>query len=163
MALDFLMIRGFTEPKPLEPENSGHLQWGPAFKAVLIAGAILLIVPRVSPWSSLTSFDPAIIGRSLPVGLASGIPVWLIHLVVSVIYGLCVSLVVVRFRSFGAVFAGGVVGLVLYGLNLLVISLIWPQMRGNEAWIIVTHFVFGAIAAGAYRGLLKRSPVPTTL
>jgi hypothetical protein len=157
------MIRGFAPPQLLEPENPGHLQWGAALKAGLIAGAILLIVPRASPWSSITSFDPAIMGRPLAVGFRSWLPVWLTHLLLSVAYGLCISRLVVSLRGFHAVLAGGFIGLILYGLNLLIVSLIWPQMRGNELSVVFTHVVFGLIAAAAYRGLLKRKPAaPTT-
>ena len=157
------MIRGFEPPQSLEPENPGHLQWGAAIKAGLIAGAILLIVPRASPWSSVTSFDPAIMGRALPVGFHSWLPMWLSHLVLSVAYGFCISRLLVWLRGFRAVFVGGGIGLILYGLNLLVVSLIWPQMRGNEVSVVFTHFVFGLIAAGAYQGLLKRKSAPNTI
>src|SRR5262245_26025609 len=116
------MIRGFAPPQPLEPENPGHLQWGAALKAGLIAGAILLIVPRASPWSSVTSFDPSIMGRAIPAGFHSWLAVWLVHLVLSVAYALGISRIIVALRGFRAVLAGGLLGLILYGLNLLIVS-----------------------------------------
>jgi hypothetical protein len=157
--LDFGMIRGFSPPNPLEPENPGHMQWGPALGAGLIAGAVLMIAPRGSPWSSVTFFDPLVVGRNLPAQVTSMIPVWLMHLMVSIIYGFIISRTVVCLRQFRAIFTGGLVGLLLYALNLLVVSILWPHMRGNEASVAFTHIVFGLLAAAAYRGLLKRKPV----
>jgi hypothetical protein len=49
-----------------------------------------------------------------------------------------------------------VVGLVLYLLNFGVVSLCLPGLRGNEVSVIITHVVFGLVAAGVYRGLLRR-------
>ena len=51
----------FESAHPLEPEARGHVQWPAALGAGFIAGAILLIVPRGSPWSSVTFFSPVII------------------------------------------------------------------------------------------------------
>jgi len=54
------------------------------------------------------------------------------------------------------VLTGGAVGLLLYVLNLGAISMWFPAMRGSEVSGSVTHAVCGLIAAGAYRGLLRR-------
>ncbi|SRR6266851_8490899 len=157
------MIRGFESAHPLEPEAKGHIQqWPAAFGAGLIAGAILLIVPRGSPWSSVTFFSPVVMGRALRPGLEMPlVSLWLIHLAVSVLYGLIISRIIAALTQSRAILTGGVIGLVLYVLNLLVISLAWPEMRGNEVSALFTHIVFGLLAAGAYRGLLKRKAVPT--
>src|SRR5438105_5001995 len=89
------MIRGFESAHPLEPEASGHMQWPAAFGAAFIAGTILLIVPRGSPWSSVTFFSPVIMGRALHGTLEMPLLfVWLIHLVVSVVYGAIISRIV---------------------------------------------------------------------
>jgi hypothetical protein len=139
------------------------MQWGPAFWAGFIAGAILLIVPRGSPWSSATFFDPLVMGRGLPPGVTlSLLSVWLIHLVVSITYGLIITRIVAHLTQFRAILTGGLIGLVLYCANLLAVSLWWPQMRGNEVSVVFTHIVFGLVVAGAYRGLLRRKPVPST-
>ena len=157
------MIRGFESAHPLEPETRGHLQWGPALGAGLIAGAILLVVPRGSPWSSVTFFSPVIMGRRLAPGIEMALAsVWLIHLAVSIVYGLVISRIVSALTQTRAVVIGGLIGLALYLGNLLTVSLWWPQMRGNEVSVVFTHFVFGLLAAGAYRGLLKRKSTTAT-
>ena len=151
------MIKGFEEVHLLPAQQHGHIQWTAGFGAGFIAGAILLIVPRGSPWSALTFFSPVIMGRSLPPGLELPLAmVWLIHLGVSMIYGLIISRGVASLTRARAVLIGGTIGLLLYGLNWLAVGLFSPGMRGNEVSVVFTHIVFGLIAAGAYRGLLRR-------
>jgi hypothetical protein len=133
------------------------LQWPAALGAGLIAGLVLLIVPRGNPWSTVTFFVPAVVGRIIPdtwdITLFSSM---LMHLGVSLLYGIIISLVVSGIREMRAVLTGGVMGLVLYLANLGIISFFAPTLRGNEATAIFTHVVFGLIAAAAYRGLLRR-------
>jgi hypothetical protein len=151
------MIKGFEQPHPTEPMDKSHLQGVAAAAAGLIAGVILLLVPHASPWEGLTSFTPAILGRTIP-------PEWnlpvlgvvVLHLALSMLYGFIISLSVKNIRELRAVFTGGVVGLVLYFLNLGAVSLWFPTLHNNEVSVILTHGVFGLVAAGAYRGLLRR-------
>jgi hypothetical protein len=151
------MIKGFESPHPAEPVEKHHLQFAPAVMAGLIAGVILLIIPHASPWERLTSFTPAIVGRVVPPSWGiPGLGIAALHLAVSVIYGFIISLAVIHVRELRAVLVGGVVGLLLYILNYGIVSLWLPALRGNEVPVIITHAVFGLIAAGAYRGLLRR-------
>jgi len=153
------MIKGFQTNHPLEPTGNGRLQWGAAIGAALIAGAVLLVVPRGSPWSSFTFFTPTVMGRSIaPLGLHLGLG-YLIHLSVSILYGVVIATVVARLKKERAVFTGGLMGLAFYLINFGVVSTAWPELRGAEVPVVFTHIVFGLIAAGAYRGLLKRRPL----
>ena len=81
---------------------------------------------------------------------------WGCHLLVAILYGLVISRAVAHLKQGRAVLTGGFFGLLLYGFNLAVFSVFWPRFRGEEASVVLTHIVFGLIAAGAYRGLLKR-------
>lgn len=129
----------------------------PAAVAGLIAGVVMLVLPHASPWAGVTSFNPAIVGREPPA--AWSLPIFgviVLHLVLSLAYGFIISLYVMHFRELRAVFMGGVAGVVLYLLNFAVISFCFPTLRGNEISVLLTHAVFGLIAAGAYRGLLRR-------
>jgi hypothetical protein len=157
------MIKGFEQPQRTEPIEKNHWQAMPAVAAGLIAGVILLIVPHASPWEGLTSFTPAIMGRVPPSTWGGGVfMVVALHLVLSLIYGVIMSFAVMNVREMTAVLTGGAVGLLLYVLNLGAISMWFPAMRGSEVSVIVTHAVFGLIAAGAYRGLLRRKvPAPS--
>ena len=97
----------------------------------------------------------SVVGLGLMLGTAS-----LIHLAVSVLYGLLISRVVAGLKQQRAVFAGGLLGLLLYVVNFGVVSTWWPQLRGSEISVVFAHIVFGLIAAGAYRGLLRRQAEP---
>jgi len=139
-----------------------HLQAIPAIAAGLIAGVILLIVPHASPWESLTPFMPAILGRVVPAAWGvSMLGIIVLHLAISLIYGFIISLAVVNVRELRAVVLGGVIGLALYVVNHGIVAMWLPAMKGNEISVLITHIVFGLIAAGAYRGLLRRR-VPAT-
>ena len=81
-------------------------------------------------------------------------------MVLSVIYGLIISRVVAGLKQTRAIITGGLLGLVLYIINFVLVSLWWPSLRGNEVSVVFTHLVFGLVAAGAYRGLLKRASEP---
>jgi hypothetical protein len=153
------MIKGYESVHLLEPEEPLRFHLGPALGAGFIAGAILLIVPHGSPWSSLTFFSPVIMGRTIPGTIEMPLLlVWALHLAVSLFYGLIISRVVATLRRRRAFFTGALAGLVLYAVNFGVVSALWPWLRGAEFSVVVTHIVFGLITAGAYRGLLKRKP-----
>jgi len=139
-----------------------EFQWPAAVLAGLVAGLVLLIVPSGSPWSRITFFSPVVMGRTVPASDLPLVSTWLIHLFVSVVYGLAISRIAAGFRRGRALLAGAITGLILYGLNLGIVSAFWPDLRGNEVAVAFTHVVFGLISAGAYRGLLKRHAVATS-
>src|ERR1043165_7875765 len=112
------MIRGFEPARRFEPESIGSVQWSAAFASGLIAGLVLLIVPRGSPWASLTFFSRVIMGRALPAGVAMGLPaVWVLHLSLSAVYGMFISLLVAHLSQGRATVTGGLLGILLYLLN----------------------------------------------
>ncbi len=152
-----LMIRRFQPGRLQVPVSEDRLQWGAALGAGFIAGSTLLLVPRGDPWSALTFFSGVILGRNVPP--SAGLPLliaWAVHLLLSVVYGLAIGRIVAGLKQGWAIVAGGAVGLVLYGLNYVVVSVWFPGLRGREVGVAFTHLVFGLIAAGVYRGLLKR-------
>ena len=149
------MIRGFEPLRKEVPADLGF-QPVPALEVGLIAGAILLVVPRGTPWSTLTFFTPAIMGRVLPSQEAMSLPVvWAIHLGISLVYGVFVAATIVRLPRQRAILVGGLVGLVLYAANYGVVSVLYPELRGHELSALLAHIFFGLVAAGAYRALLK--------
>ena len=150
------MIRGYQPRVETEPEGHGRFQWGPALLSGLIAGVILLFAPRANPWSAQTLFSPVVMGRTLQVAYPLA---WLLHLSVSLIYGLIVARVVARLELPKAIMAGAATTVLLYFVNLGIVSGLFPELRGNELSVFVVHLAFGLIAAGAYRGLLKRTVV----
>lgn len=134
-----------------------NFQWLPALEAGFLAGLVLMIVPRGSPWSALTFFAPVVMGRVVPE--TAGIPLILtkaMHLILAIGYGFIISAIVMRITQMRAIIVGAIVGLALYFANWAVIGAAFPEMKGDEITVAFTHMVFGAIAAGAYRGLLWR-------
>ncbi len=143
-----------------QPELNRRLQWGAAFGAGLIPGLVLLLVPHANPWGGPTLFGPIIMGRTVPPAMGLSLPAaWAIHLAISVVYGLLISVVAARLRQERAIIAGGVVGLVLFGINWAVAAAVWPWWQSNLFGVFFTHLVFGLISGGTYRGL-RRNQVP---
>lgn len=135
----------------------GRFQSAPALGAGLIPGVVLLILPHASPWEGLTLFTPAIMGRQVPASWGMNVSgVVVIHLALSLLYGLIISFSVMHVRQLRALLVGGIAGLVLYAINLAIVSLWIPGLHNDEMPVALTHLVFGLVAAGAYRGLLRR-------
>jgi hypothetical protein len=132
------------------------LQWLTAVKAGLATGGVFLVFPLGSPWSAMSFESGAVMGRSLSLH-GSGITIGkiLVHLTLAVAYTFIIATVVKRFQAWRAVVAGGIVGLVLYAVNVAVVSTALPQFRGMEGRVAFTHFAFGLIAAALYKGMAR--------
>lgn len=152
------MIKGFETPHLAEPVEKSHWQWRPAIAAGLIPAVILLVLPHATPWSGLTIFSPAVVGRMVPASL--GVPAFgliVMHFALSLVYGIIISLTVINVRELWAALVGGLVGLVLFGINFGIVTAWIPALKfNNEVSVAITHFVFGLVAAATYRGLLRR-------
>lgn len=158
------MIRHYEAHPVFEPRDGGRFQLWAALGAGLIGGVILLLLPRGSPWAGVSFFSSVIMGRAVPAGVLMPLPiVCLIHLALAEVYGLIISWFVNNVTHARAFIIGVVIGLVLYLANLAVVSTALPAWRGNEVAVLFTHAVFGLIAGGAYRGLLKRRQVATVV
>jgi hypothetical protein len=138
-------------------------RWGAAIKAGLVAGLILLLFPSGNPWTSFSRPSAAhIMGRpvssdpTVTLLSASAIPAHTAHLAVSVVYGLIILAVVYRLRSGRAILAGIVTALVLYGVNFAAFRMFAPEFTGrHEINVVIAHVLFGGIAAGVIRGMLR--------
>ena len=99
-------------------------------------------------------------GACSAAGVAMGLPpVWVLHLSLSAVYGMFISLFVAHLSQGRATVTGGLLGILLYLLNFGIVSLAFPAWRSNEVPVLFTHIVFGLIAGSAYRGLLRRKAV----
>jgi len=139
--------RLIEEPRPI--------RWSAAILAGLIIGAWFLIFPRGIPWSSVTFFSAAVLGRVMPPDvpfLAAAV----LHMALCVCYALIIAPIVHRLRPELAILGGAVVGFGLYLLNLAAVYYLFHWAYGREPAVIVAHLLFGAFAAGAYRGLASR-------
>jgi hypothetical protein len=127
------------------------------FKSGLISGVIFLLFPMGSPWSALSFGSGAVMGRTIAGnGTVQTFGKVVLQLALALVYALVIALIVKHFRSWRAIVVGGLVGLVLYGLNLAFVTLALPELRGMEARVVFTHFVFGLIAAACYKGMVRR-------
>jgi hypothetical protein len=131
------------------------IRWSAAVLTGLIIGAWFLVLPRGVPWSSVTFFSAAVLGRVMPPDVPF-VAAAVLHLALSVCYALIIAAVVHRLRPELAVLGGAVVGFGLYLLNLATVYYLFHWAYGSEPAVIVTHFLFGAFTAGAYRGLASR-------
>ena len=137
-----------------------------AISAGLVSGAVLWLFSHGTPWFTSGMVSPTLMGRDLkPAGAVDGFSstlTVLAQLVVAVGYTLIIAAVVSRLRGMWAAALGGVVGLGLYVLNFLVFHfLLTVDWTGTEVPVIVTHVVFGMVAAGIYKGLAaRRDAVP---
>jgi len=94
-----------------------------------------------------SGFDPLIMGVAT-----------LVHAALSLAYAAVLAKLVRNLSPGAALLAGGVFGLVLYGVNLHAFTAIFPwfvPVRG--AITLVAHLAFGVTAAGVYC-IVRRSP-----
>jgi hypothetical protein len=141
--------------------RSARLEWGAAVLAGLIAGVIAWLLSHGIPWFTSGLVSPTLMGRDLkPPGLIDpyrSVITVLAQLVVAIGYSLVIAPLVTRFRGVWAIGAGGLIGLALYGCNFCVFHfLLRVDWSNGELAVVVTHVVFGMLAAGAYKGLAAR-------
>lgn len=132
-----------------------RLKWGVAFYAGLLAGVVFLLFTGGTPWS----FEPqmTVMGRVIesPAN-AGGITGPALHMGLSIVYALIIAAIIYRMQTTPAVLVGGLCGAGLYLLNYLVASYVIPDVPGQrESTTLITHIVFGMLAAGAYKGLAR--------
>jgi uncharacterized membrane protein YagU involved in acid resistance len=87
-----------------------------------------------------------------------------VHLVLSVLFGIVFALAVPRFRTNGTVaLAGTAYGLLLYVLNFLVLTpLVFTTFRmANQPFEVFAHLVFGTLLSFAFFGSGVRRGEPT--
>ena len=142
-----------SEQRLVEAPRS--IRWSAAVLAGLIIGGWFLILPRGIPWSSVTFFSAAVLGRVMPPDVPFLAAV-VLHLALSVCYALVVAAVVHRLRPELAILTGAITGFGLYLLNLGAVYYLFHWAYGREPAVIIAHLLFGAFAAGAYRGLATR-------
>jgi hypothetical protein len=79
-----------------------------------------------------------------------------LHIVLAVFYAVIVAAVIRGIQSWRALPVGAALGLGLYFLNLLYVSLATPQWAGQESRVAVAHVLFGLFSAAAYAGFTQR-------
>lgn len=134
---------------------SRRVKWPVACYAGLLAGAVFLLFTGGTPWSF--EAQTAVMGRVIePPSEAGGIVGPALHMALAVVYALIIAPLIYRLQTTPAVLVGALCGAGLYFLNYLVASYAIPDVPGQrETTTLVTHIVFGMLAAGAYKGLAR--------
>ncbi len=145
-------------------DREAELKWVSALLAGLMAGLVVWLLSHGTPWFTSGLVSPTLMGRDLKspgtVDSAASALTVVSQVLVSIVYGILIGWVASHFRHLWALAAGGLVGLVLYLVNLGIFqTLLGTPSAENEVPVIVTHVVFGLIAAAAYRGLAARRRV----
>jgi hypothetical protein len=81
----------------------------------------------------------------------------MVHLVLSVVYGIIIGWLLHRLDMGWALAAGAAIGLALYVINFYLIApAVFPWfIEARDMVGAVAHVIFGAVAGGAYVGLRK--------
>lgn len=137
-----------------------HLDMKAVLYAGLVVGILFLFLPRGIPWNSL-GLPTEAMGRPLFAEDTTNamIITGIVQILMALGYTFVVAAVVYRFRMMRAVVLGGLIGLLLYGLNYLVFQFVIPSAPNrSEAAVLLTHLAFCFIAAGAYKGISVPAP-----
>jgi hypothetical protein len=154
------------------------LNWEAAIGAAVIAGVVfvaleMLMAPLflgMSPWAPVRMIAAIVLGQDVlapPTTFSVGIlaAALIVHLVLSIIYGIVVGLLLHRWiagaphpaaaliAAFGAVF-----GLALYLINFYGFTGVFPWFAdARNVLSAFAHVVYGLVLALSYRGIAIRS------
>ena len=149
--------------------------WKAGVWAGLIAGLVFLMlemglvwmIQGQSPWGPPHMMAAMVLGKDVlppmgiwaPFDLKIIMTAMMIHLPVSIAYGLIGAWLVHRFDWAGGLMIGAVLGLAVYIVNFYVVApAAFPWFEMGRNWIgAFSHVMFGAILGGAYIGLRKPS------
>lgn len=149
------------------------IDWKAGIVSGLVAGIVFMMVEMMlvglvqgeSPWAPPRMMAAMLLNKSVlppPADfsmLAMGVAM-MIHLPLSIVYALVIGRLVQRLDMTSAVLAGAAFGLAIYLVNFYLIApLLFPWFTMARNWIsIVTHVLFGMVAAGSYLALQHRDP-----
>jgi len=78
----------------------------------------------------------------------------LLHFMLSIAYGTFLAFLIPALDTLWTIILGGVYGLALYYLNFYGFNAFSPWFAEQRDWVsIASHFVFGAVAAYAYKSI----------
>jgi hypothetical protein len=148
--------RSIDSPRTAGDNRRRPMDWPAAVGSGLFCGVFLLFFPQGEPWAALTSFSPAVMGRSTEPYGWGGPGTTALHLGLAVVYSLIIASVVRHFRHWRGVLMGAAVGLGLYLVNFAAVRIFDPEWLGGEIRVAVTHALFGLFTAAIYKGMARR-------
>lgn len=149
----------------------GATDWKAGAWAGVIAGLVFVMIEMglvwmiqgQSPWGPPRMMAAMALGQGVlpapgtwaPFELKIMMTAMMIHIPMSIAYGLVGALLVHRFDWIGALMIGAVLGLAIYVVNFYVIApAMFPWFVMGRNWIgAFSHIMFGAVLGLAYIGL----------
>lgn len=128
----------------------------------MIAGLVFIVVtmwfadsmPKGQPGNPLRLISTIVKGKAaLADGTADVGTGWIVHLVLSALFGMLFAVVVPLFRTNGTVaLAGGLYGALLFVVNFLIIGEFWLDQfqMPNKPFELAIHIVYGHVLAVAF-------------
>lgn len=154
-------------------EKHNIIDWKAGAWAGVIAGLVFVMlemgmvwmIQGQSPWGPPHLIAAMLLGNDVlpppgtwaPFDLKILMTAMMIHLPLSVVYGLIGAWLLHRFDGAVGVMIGAGFGLAIYVVNFYVVApALFPWFEMGRNWIgVVSHLMFGAVLAGAYLGLRK--------
>ena len=142
-----------------------------------VAAGIVSTLAQIGLWLIFSDAFPAILFRDarLTAAIVMGRGVlppptsfdWrvmlvatLVHLMLSMLYGLILSCLMSRLAPAIAAIVGAAFGLILYAVNMYGFTVVFPWFEAARDWItLASHLVFGVAAAFVYKVLSRRRGV----
>ena len=139
------------------------INWSAAARAGIIGGAVFFALDMVlTPLSGATGPGPPRLTAAIVLGdrvLSPSAPILpsvmmvglIVHVVLSILYGLTISALVHRTSLATASLLGSIAGLGLYVLNFYVFTSVFPWFATARTWVtVLVHLVFGFVVACSY-------------
>lgn len=150
--------------------HAGCINWLAAGLAGVFAGAVATGAQLALWWTmELPVFGMLLRDSRLAAAVVLGPEVlpppatfdWLVmlvasalHVLLSAIYGFAMAPCIARLPRAAGIFAGGLLGLLLFWINMYGFTALFPWFAASRDWITAAaHVVFGVAVAMAYRGL----------
>jgi hypothetical protein len=137
-----------------------HIRYKAVLKAWLMTASVFFILSGGSPWTSSGLMD-SIMGRVVDGSIWGR---FFAHYLLTLLYTLAIAFSIYRFGLGTSIALAGLVGIILYALNFLVLRLLL-NLGGPEADVFLAHIAFSFLTAAAYKGLSVprvRLPEPQT-
>lgn len=140
-------------------------------RAAVVAGLVASVastLAQIALWFALTDALPAVLWRdtrlaaaivlgrdvlgSSPPDASIAIVATVVHVALSLVYGLALAAVIDRLGAAASLVAGIAFGAIVYAVNMYGFTAVFPWfVAARDAITAVAHLAFGASAAIAYR------------
>lgn len=141
------------------------ISWSRVITAGLVAGILFLVMEMLlvifalggSPWGPPRMMAAMVLGNNVlppPAIFDLGIMLvgLIIHIVLSIIYAAIIAFIIKSMKMGVAIAVGSLIGLSLYFINFYGFTSIFEWFAMARNWVsIISHIVFGAVAAWSYR------------